>query len=142
MIDTVTIDGGRLTLHAGDFFVDPPPVADVYVLMEVIHDWPDAEATTILSAIRDVAPAGATVLIIEAAARADVDLRVQTLDIIMLAITGGRERTATELGALLEGAGLHVRRILDTPGTLRIVEAVTDSTGSRTHRAAARPSES
>ena len=126
VIDTVTIDGGRLALHAGDFFVDPLPVADVYVLMEVIHDWPDAEATTILSAIRDVAPAGATVLIIEAAARADVDRRVQTLDIIMLAITGGRERTATELSALLNGAGLHVRRILDTPGTLRIVEAVTD----------------
>ena len=43
--------------------MDPLPVADVYVLMEVIHDWPDAEATNILSAIRDVAPAGATVLI-------------------------------------------------------------------------------
>jgi hypothetical protein len=55
----------RLTPQAGDFFVDPLPAADAYVLMDVIHDWPDAECVAILRAIRAAASTGATALIIE-----------------------------------------------------------------------------
>ena len=39
--DALDLDPDRLTAHPGDFFVDPLPTADAYVLMEVIHDWPD-----------------------------------------------------------------------------------------------------
>jgi len=49
---------------------------------------------------------------------------VHTLDIIVLAITGGRERTAAELSQLLHDAGFQPTAVLRTPGTLRIVEAV------------------
>jgi hypothetical protein len=46
----------RLTLQAGDFFTDALPVCDAYLLMEVIHDWEDAEALAILRAVRRAAP--------------------------------------------------------------------------------------
>ena len=47
----------NLELQSGDFFKDKLPVCDVYVLMEVIHDWPDAESRAILQAVRRAAPA-------------------------------------------------------------------------------------
>jgi C-methyltransferase len=114
----------RLTRCAGDFFVDPLPVGDLYLLMEVLHDWPDAEAVEILGAVRKAARSGARVLIIENILRGHpLDPRGQTLDVIMLAVTGGRERTADELADLLEAAGLQLERVIETAGPLRIAEA-------------------
>ena len=79
---------------AADFFTDALPSADVYVLMEIIHDWEDADAIRILSNIRRSAPDGAMVLIIETVLddRRDRD-PAKTLDIVMMSLTGGRERT-------------------------------------------------
>jgi hypothetical protein len=124
VIDTLDDDTPRLTLHAGDFFVDPLPKADAYLLMEIVHDWADAEAVAILSAIRRAAPPGSTVLIVEGVVdEAHADVRVQTLDVVMLAITGGRERSPAQLATLLDRSGLQLRTVLDTSGPLRIVEA-------------------
>ena len=115
----------RVTLHPGDFFVDPLPRADAYILMEVIHDWADSEATAILRAIRGACSSGATVLIIEGVMPEDeADARVHTLDIIMLSITGGRERTAREFDALLRSADFRLTAVLPTAGPMQIVEAV------------------
>ena len=127
VINAVDFKHERLTAHAGDFFADDLPTADAYILMEVIHDWPDAECVTILERIRRAAPPSATVLVIEnVIAENRADPRGRTLDIVMLAVTGGRERTARELGVLFERAGLKGRRVLQTGGPLRIVEAATD----------------
>ena len=125
VIETLDIDRDRLTARAGDFFVDPLPTADAYILMEVIHDWPDAEAAAILTAIRRAAAPGARVLIIEnVLGDADSDPRGHTLDVIMLAVTGGRERTGDQLGELLKGAGFADSTVIETAGPMRIVEAV------------------
>ena len=114
----------RLTSQGGDFFADPLPRADAYVLMEVLHDWADAECLAILSAIRRAAKAGATVLVIEnVLAEGRPDPRGRTLDIVMLAVTGGRERTVSELSALLQPAGFTAGRIIETAGPMSIVEA-------------------
>ena len=125
VIDKLHAGNERLALHAGDFFVDPLPSADLYILMEIIHDWDDAQASDILRAVRQAAAPGATVLIIEAVADdSRLDPVVHTLDMIMLAITGGRERTSSQLGQLLGSAGLRPAATLETRGPLRIVEAV------------------
>jgi C-methyltransferase len=125
VIDTVDAPGERFTVHAGDFFVDPLPAADAFILMEVIHDWDDDQAAAILSAVRRAAAPGATVLIIEAVADEEIlDPVVRTLDVIMLTITGGRERTSAELNQLLASAGFSAAGTLPTPSPLRIVEAV------------------
>jgi C-methyltransferase len=123
VIGSLDIDDERLTRQAGDFFVDALPAADAYVLMEVIHDWADAECVAILSAIRRAASPGATVLVIEDALPADrVDPRSQTLDVIMLSVTGGRERTVSQLGELFERAGFRLAGVTETAGAMRIVE--------------------
>jgi C-methyltransferase len=125
VIATLEIDRDRLTARSGDFFVDPLPTADAYILMEVIHDWPDAEASAILSAVRRAASPGARVLIIEnVLGDAASDPRGHTLDVIMLAVTGGRERTVAQFAGLLERAGFAHSTVIDTGGPLRIVEAV------------------
>ena len=95
--------------------------------MEVIHDWPDAEAVAILKAVRRAASPGARLLIIENILKGvHADPRGHTLDVIMLAVTGGRERTGHQLGSLLEGAGFATWTVTDTPGPLRIMEAVAE----------------
>jgi C-methyltransferase len=125
VIDSVDQAGDRFAVHAGDFFVDALPAADAFILMEVIHDWDDDQAAAILSAVRRAARPGATVLVIEAVADEGVlDPVVRTLDVIMLAITGGRERTSAELEQLLAVAGFRSTATLPTPSPLRIVEAV------------------
>ncbi len=124
VIDDLDLEHERLRPQAGDFFADPLPAAAAYVLMEVIHDWPDADAVAILSAIRRAAAPGATVLVIEnVVPDEDVDPRGQILDVIMLAVTGGRERTAPELNELFHRAGLSDGTVVETAGPLRIVEA-------------------
>jgi C-methyltransferase len=114
----------RLTTRAGDFFADALPAADAYVLMEVVHDWPDEECVAILSAIRRAAEPGATVLVVENILREDEpDPHGRILDIVMLAVTGGRERTPRQVGALLERAGFTLGPVVDTAGPMRIAEA-------------------
>jgi hypothetical protein len=125
VIDAVEVRSGRLTPHAGDFFVDPLPGADAYVLMEVLHDWADREALAILRAIRQAARAGAVVLLVEGIVPEDhADPRVHTLDLTMLAITGGRERTAADIGQLLLDSGFRATAVIETAGAMRILEAV------------------
>ena len=125
VIGTLDVRSERLTPQAGDFFVDALPAADAYLLMEVVHDWPDPEAAAILGAVRRAAHPGAVVLIVESVVPEDhEDLHVNTLDLIMLAVTGGRERTAAEHARLLHGAGFRLSAVVETAGPLRIVEAI------------------
>jgi C-methyltransferase len=123
VIGALDVEHDRLTPQAGDFFVDPLPAADAYVLMEVIHDWPDAECVAILRAIRAAAGTGAKVLVIENIVDDGADPRSQSLDIVMLAMTGGRERTAERLSELFTSTGFGDARVIPTEGPLRIVEA-------------------
>jgi C-methyltransferase len=124
VISHLDLDHERLTLQPGDFFTDKLPAADAYLLMEVLHDWPDAEAAAILTAIRRAASPGARVLVIENVLEDEKpDARGHTLDVIMLAVTGGRERTTTELSMLFHQAGFTYANTIPTSGPLRIVEA-------------------
>jgi C-methyltransferase len=124
VINHLHVQHARLISQAGDFFADQLPVADAYLLMEVLHDWPDTEAAAILAAINRAASPGARVLVIENVLEDEKpDPRGHTLDVIMLAVTGGRERTTTELSELFRRAGFTYTTTIPTAGPLRIVEA-------------------
>jgi hypothetical protein len=115
----------RLQLVAGDFFSDALPSADAYVLMEVVHDWGNDDATKILTAVRRAAPKTARMLIVETLVSELPEARFgKTLDIIMLAVTGGRERTRSEYSQLLAATGWRLTDVIATPTRLSIVEAV------------------
>jgi O-methyltransferase domain len=78
----------------------------------------------ILRTVRYAAPAGARLLVVEAIVPdGPVDARTATLDVIMLMLSGGRERTVDGLQMLLARAGLALERVLETPGPRRIAEA-------------------
>jgi hypothetical protein len=116
----------RLEIAAGDFFADAPPTADLYLLMDLLHDWRDEDAAKILASVRRAAAPHARVLIIETLVpEASGPHFGKTLDVIMLAVTGGRERSRIEYGALLERSGFRLERVLPTGSEYSIVEAVT-----------------
>jgi C-methyltransferase len=123
VVAALDFEHGRLTAQAGDFFVDPLPVANLYLLMEIIHDWPDAQCLAILGAVRRAAAPGATVLVIETVLRdANADPRSRMLDVIMLAVTGGRERTASQFSELFRQSGFGEGTMIETGGPLRMIE--------------------
>ena len=114
----------RLQLQPGDFFADTLPTADAYLLMEVIHDWNDEDSTKILSAVRKSAADGARLLIVEAIVSEDPGPDFsKVLDIIMLAVTGGRERTPSEYETLLSKSGFRLEKIVPTRSQYSIIEA-------------------
>lgn len=114
----------RLSLQAGDFFKDPIPVCDAYLVMEIIHDWADAEALAILKAIRRAAPAHAKLLLIEQLIADDPGPHwSKMLDIHMLTLLGGRQRSLQEYRDLLAQAGFRLEREIPTFADISILEA-------------------
>ena len=65
VVDAVVDVHPNTVKQGGDFFNDPLPSADAYVLMDIIHDWADEEAVAILRSARAAAAPGATLLVIE-----------------------------------------------------------------------------
>ena len=115
----------RLTLQAADFFKDPLPKCDAYILMEIIHDWPEKEAVAILQAIRQVAIPGAALFLIETIVPADPGPHwSKMLDIHMLTLLGGKQRTLREYQTLLEQSGFMFQREIDTGAGISIIEAL------------------
>jgi len=115
----------RVKLQGGDFFKDPLPVCDAYVIMQVIHDWSDPQAIEILSAIRRAAPAHAKLLLIEAIVPDDSKPSwIKMLDICMLAMLTGKERTRREFESLLTTSGFRLERAIDIGLGTSILEAV------------------
>jgi hypothetical protein len=112
----------RMTRQGGDFFNDTLPACDIYLLMEVIHDWDDEHAQQILSRVRASAASGARVLLIEALIPDDEGPSFpRTLDLWMLMISG-KQRSLEEYAALLATSGFRFTRALDTHAGVTIVE--------------------
>lgn len=119
----------RLRLQSGDFFKDLLPTCDVYLIMEVIHDWGDDESAAILRAIRRSAPTLAKLLLIEALIPDDLGPSwPKMLDMWMLCL-GGRQRTQVEYAKLLGDSGWKFVREIATNGGVSILEAVPASAG-------------
>jgi hypothetical protein len=114
----------RLRLQAGDVFKDQLPSCDAHLMMEVIHDWADAESVAILQAVRRAGPAGAKLLLIEAIVPVDPGPHwSNALDVLMLRLLGGRQRTRSQYEALLDQARFKVEREIDTKADISILEA-------------------
>lgn len=123
--EVASLASPRLALQGGDFFKDKLPVCDLYMVMEVIHDWADVESVAILSAIRRAAPPHAKVLLIETMIPEDTGPDwSKTLDILMLALIGGKQRTRDEYSALFARAGFAFQCEIPTGADVSILEAV------------------
>ena len=114
----------RLTVVAGDLFTDPLPAGDAYILMNVLHDWDNDRAVDVLTSVAKAGNPGATVLVVETVLPEGAGPHyAKTLDVVMLAITGGRERTAAEYRALLEASGLDLAAVVPTATPFSLIEA-------------------
>jgi hypothetical protein len=120
-----TVASDRLTLQGGDFFKDAMPTCDAYLMMDIIHDWNDEESTRILKNLRRSAPVHAKLLLVEGVIRDDsLPNFVKVLDIHMMTLLNGKQRTRQEFEKLLAGAGFRLEREIDTGGEFSILEAV------------------
>jgi hypothetical protein len=116
---------GRCQVQAGDFFTSVP-AANCYLLANVLHDWDDPVSIEILRNCRHAMPGAGRVLIVERLIPEDGSDPLPTLlsDINMLVLTGGRERTNEEYGALREGAGLQLARVIPVALPYGVIEGV------------------
>jgi DNA-binding transcriptional ArsR family regulator len=113
----------RCELIAGDFREAVPPGGDAYLLSWILHDWDDPAARGILKRCREAMAKGTTLFVVEMIVpeedRPEADaLRrlVKQADLEMLAVVGGRERTASEFQGLLTAAGFAVTQTLPLKG--------------------------
>jgi hypothetical protein len=109
-----------------DFFAAVPEGGDAYIMKHIIHDWDDARATTILKNIAQAmgAKRGKVILLESVIAAGGAPDLGKFIDIEMLALPGGKERSADEFRALFAGAGFELTRIVPTKSPLSVVEAV------------------
>ncbi|QEL17119.1 acetylserotonin O-methyltransferase [Limnoglobus roseus] len=115
---------GRCRAEGGDFFA-AVPAGDAYVLKHIIHDWPDDKAATILRNCRATANAGAKLVLVEIVIPPGNDPSPgKWLDLEMLAIASGKERTEKEYAALLTAAGWRLARVVSTGAPVSVIEGV------------------
>jgi hypothetical protein len=113
----------RCRFVGGDFLQSVPGGGDAYMLSHILHDWSDDDAVQILSSCRAVMDRGARLLVFEGViARGGAPDVAKLMDIEMLAMFGGRERTADELAALFQRAGFVLQRVVRTHAPTSIVE--------------------
>jgi len=115
----------RCQLVAGNFFVSVPQGADAYLMRHIIHDWDDERSLRILRNCHTAMPDGGKLLVIESVIPPGNDpFAGKFLDLVMLLIPGGRERTEQEYRLLFEKAGFELTRIVPTRTEMSIVEGV------------------
>ena len=109
---------------SGDFFKEVP-AGDAYIMKNIIHDWDDAKATTILKNIHKASPADGRAILLESVIVPGNDANLgKWIDLEMLLLPGGRERTEEEYRALFAGAGFRVTRFVPTKSPMSVIEAV------------------
>jgi hypothetical protein len=117
--------GGRCSAIAGDFFDSVPEGADAYILSGVIHDWDDDHGIRILKNCRRAMTRNGRLLLVEMVVPdADAKCFSKLLDLNMLVMTGGRERTKSEFRTLLAAAGYRLTKIVPTMAPQSVIEAL------------------
>jgi hypothetical protein len=115
---------GRGSVAAGSFFESVPAGGDAYILSHIIHDWSEDQCLTILRNCRKAMKSGARLLIVEMVLpEGNAPHPGKLLDMVMLSIPGGEERTPGEYAHLLSRADFRMTRVIPTGSDVSIVEA-------------------
>jgi len=115
----------RCELMPGDFFKEVPSGGDAYVLKWILHDWNDEESIAILRNCHRAMKPGGRLFIVEATIPGrNAPSFHKLMDINMLVMTGGRERTEAEYRTLFDASGFDLTRVTVTPMELAVLEGV------------------
>jgi hypothetical protein len=114
----------RCETVSGDFFQSVPEGGDAYALKFILHDWNDEQSVAVLKNCRLAMAAGGKLLLIESVITpGDESSFSKLLDLNMMVMTGGRERTEGEYRELLTAAGFELTVISPTSTPFRVIEA-------------------
>jgi hypothetical protein len=120
--------GGRIDVQGGSFFDRIPQGADIYLLVRVLHDWPDDDCIRILRNCRAAMTRSAILLIVEQILEPDPALGRPSdylVDMQMMAMFGSaRERTESEFCELLQPSGFVLQRAIETASPVRVMEVL------------------
>ena len=115
----------RTAMQPCDFFQEVPSGCRAYLMKNVIHDWDDSRAHDILVSCRRAVPANGVLLLVEwELSNANLPSTGKLSDLIMLVLTGGKERTTEEYRELLANSGFRINRVIPTTAEFVIMEAV------------------
>ena len=114
----------RLETMNGDFFKAVPAGGDAYVMKWIIHDWDDQKSNTILRNCRNQMPVNGRLILVDCVVPENNEPHFSKfIDLNMLVMTGGKERTEKEFRELLAAAGFKLLRVIPTELPTSIVEA-------------------
>jgi hypothetical protein len=115
----------RCRFEGGSFLDSIPSGGEVYILQYILHDWGDSDCATILRNCRAAMGPSSELLVIENLMPEDLPSpeSLAMLDLQMMVVLGGRERTLTECRSLLHSAGLDVVRCVQRRGSAEIIVA-------------------
>jgi ubiquinone/menaquinone biosynthesis C-methylase UbiE len=113
----------RCEAISGDFFQEVPAGADAYILKWIIHDWDDARATAILKNCRRAITNNGRLLVVDVVVPTTSEPHFgKFIDLNMLVMTGGLERTEEEFRKLLADSGFRLTRVVKTESPFSIIE--------------------
>ena len=114
----------RIAFRGGDFFQDALPRCDAYLLMKILHDWDDTACVALLRNIRRAAGPDSRVIVVEQFLPDTPGPGAgKIVDIEMLVLTGGRERTTPQYRALLAAGGFELLDVTLLPTGMALTEA-------------------
>ena len=113
----------RCDVKEGSFFESVPKGGDAYTLSHIIHDWDEERCITILNNCRRAMTRDARLLLVEMVIPPGNDFHPSKfLDLIMLTLPGGKERTVTEYKELFAKAGFELTNVVPTASPVSVVE--------------------
>ena len=114
----------RCEVIEGNFFDSFPPGGDAYILSHVIHDWDEESCLKILKNCHTAMQNKSRLLIIEQVIPSDDGFHpAKILDLLMLTMMTGQERTREEYAELLRKADFQLERTIATPSAASVLEA-------------------
>lgn len=115
----------RCEVVGGDFFQSVPEGADAIIMKWIIHDWNDEQSTAIMKTCHRALPENGKLILVEAVVPPGDEMHfAKFIDLNMLVMTGGRERTEEEFRQLYEAAGFRLTRIVPTESPFSVIEGV------------------
>jgi hypothetical protein len=113
----------RCRIMGGNFFESVPAGADAYLMRHIIHDWDDEKAMTILRNVHQAIGKDGRLLVVEGVIPPGNDPSFgKLLDLTMLTIPGGKERTAEEYRLLFRTGGFELTRTVPTKAEVSVIE--------------------
>lgn len=113
----------RCETVGGNFFEHVPSGGDAYLMRHIIHDWNDEQSLTILRNIHRALGSDGRLLLVESVIPpGNEPFAAKFLDLTMMLIPGGKERTEAEYRELYEAAGFTLTRIVPTSTEISIIE--------------------